>query len=211
MRRPLSSREVQRGDPGKTYGALGIGSSTGGPAALRELLSRLPADFPLPVLLVQHITPGFFHGFVEWLQQYTPLAVRLAGSFDKAAPGTVLVAPEGRQMEVFLAGAVRSISVKPKGVHLPSVDVLFSSMAEVYGKKAIGILLTGMGTDGAEGLGDIHRNGGLTIAQKEESCAVFGMPGEAIRRGAAEHIMNPEGIADFLLSITDSPLRLGEG
>jgi two-component system chemotaxis response regulator CheB len=162
------------------------------------------------VLLVQHITPGFSNGFVEWLQQYTSLAVRIAGEVDKAAPGTVLIAPEGRQMEVFLGGAVRAVSSRPKGVHLPSVDVLLSSMAGAFGRKGIGVLLTGMGADGVEGLGEIRRSGGLTIAQNEESSVVFGMPGEAIRQGAAELVMTPEGMADFLLSITDRPLGIGE-
>lgn len=210
MRKPPSFRDIQAEGPGKPYAALGIGSSTGGPAALRELLSRLPANFPLPVLLVQHITCGFSHGFVEWLQQYTPLAVHLAGAVDNAAPGTVLIAPEGRQMEVFSGGAVRAVSSRPKGVHLPSVDVLLSSIAGAYGRKGIGVILTGMGADGVEGLGEIRRSGGLTIAQNEESSVVFGMPGEAIRQGAAELVMTPEGMADFLLSITDQPLGIGE-
>jgi two-component system chemotaxis response regulator CheB len=210
IRKLIPSRDIQAGVPGEPYAALGIGSSTGGPAALRGLLSRLPADFPLPVLLVQHITPGFSNGFVEWLQQYTSLAVRIAGAVDKAAPGTVLIAPEGRQMEVFPDGGVRAISPKPKGVHLPSVDVLLSSMAGAYGRNGIGILLTGMGADGVDGLGDIRRSGGLTIAQNEESSVVFGMPGEAIRRGAAELVMTPEGMADFLLSIAEPPFGIGE-
>jgi len=207
MRKSPFPEEVQPGDTEKRYAALGIGSSTGGPAALRDLLSRLPSDFPLPVYLVQHITRGFSYGFVEWLQQQTSLAVRLANTVDKGAPGTILVAPEGRQMEVFIAGAVRAMSIKPKGVHIPSVDVLFSTMAASYGKKGIGILLTGMGTDGVEGLGDIKKSGGLTIAQNEESSVVFGKPGEAIKRGAAELVMNPERMADLLLSITESPAR----
>lgn len=210
MRKPVSSPDIRAGAAGKAYAALGIGSSTGGPAALRGLFSRFPADFPLPVLLVQHITRGFSNGFVEWLQQYTSLAVRIADSVDKATPGTVLVAPEGRQMEVFPGGGVRAISPKPKGVHLPSVDVLLSSVAGAYGRNGIGILLTGMGADGVEGLGDIRKRGGLTIVQNEESSVVFGMPGEAIRRGAAELVMTPEGIADFLLSIVEPPLGVGE-
>jgi two-component system chemotaxis response regulator CheB len=210
MRKPYSSLDNQGVGPAIQYAAVGIGSSTGGPAALRELFSRLPATFPLPVLLVQHITQGFSRGFLEWLQQYTPLTVRLAEATDKATPGTVLIAPEGRQMEVFLGGAVRAISPKPRGVHLPSADVLLSSMAEAYGRKGIGVILTGMGAAGVEGLGEIRKAGGLTVAQNQESSAVFGMPGEAIRRGAAEFVMAPEAMADFLLSITDREYGFGE-
>lgn len=202
LRRSPASGDFRTGGSGTAqYAAVGIGSSTGGPAALRELLSRLPGNFPLPVFLVQHITSGFSRGFVEWLQQYTPLAVRIAEPSDKGTPGTVLVAPEGRQMELFIGHAVRATSVKPRGVHLPSVDVLFATMAKAYGRKGIGILLTGMGADGAEGLGELRTAGGLTFAQNEETSAVFGMPGEAIRRGSAELVMAPEAMADTLLAV----------
>jgi two-component system chemotaxis response regulator CheB len=190
---------------GTRFKALGIGSSTGGPAALRDLLARLPPSFPLPVLAVQHITAGFTEGFAEWLRRYTPLEVRLAKGSDMALPGTVLLAPEGRQMEVLTGGAVRAVSDRPEGVHLPSVDVLFSSIASVYGRRAIGVILTGMGCDGVEGLGRIRSAGGVTIAQDEESSAVFGMPGEAIRRGAAEVVLPPGAIADFLVGIVNRP------
>ncbi len=188
---------------GKRFAVLGIGSSAGGPAALRDLLARLPASFPLPVLAVQHITAGFSSGFVEWLRQFTPLAVRLAKESDAALPGTVLIAPEGRQMEVLAGGAVQAVSERPRGVHLPSVDVLFSSIARTYGRTAIGVILTGMGSDGVEGLGEIRRAGGLTIAQDEESSTVFGMPGEAIRRGAAEVVLPPGTIADLVNGVAD--------
>ncbi len=209
-RKSLPAGEVQPAEGARRYAAVGIGSSTGGPAALRDLLSRLPAGFPLPVFLVQHITRGFSNGFIEWLQQHTPLKVRLANTVDKASQGTILVAPEGRQMEVFAEGMVRAMSARPRGVHIPSVDVLFSSLSAAYGRKGIGVLLTGMGTDGVEGLGEIRRAGGLTVAQNEETSVVFGMPGEAIRRGAAEHVSNPEGIADLLLSVADPFPRVKE-
>lgn len=182
----------------RRFEMVGIGASTGGPTALRELLSGIPADFPFPILVVQHITRGFTAGFVEWLRQHTPLVVRVANDEDRAAPGSVLIAPEGRQLEALPDCAVRATSRKPRGVHLPSVDALLSSIASAYGRKCIGVLLTGMGSDGAEGLLDIRRAGGFTLAQDEETCVVFGMPREAVRRGAVEQSMAPASMGELL-------------
>ena len=183
---------------GTQYEVVGIGASTGGPTALRELFSGLPADFPLPILVVQHITRGFTAGFVEWLRQHTPLHVRIACAEDRAMPGTILIAPEGRQLEMLPGGAVLATSRKPSGVHLPSADTLLSSIASACGRKCIGALLTGMGSDGAEGLLDIRRAGGFTLAQDEETCVVFGMPREAVRLGAADRVMAPASMAGLL-------------
>jgi two-component system chemotaxis response regulator CheB len=180
------------------FEAVGVGASTGGPTALRDLFSALPADFPLPILVVQHITTGFTAGFVDWLRQHTPLDVRIADKEDRAAPGSILLAPEGRHLEALPGGAVRATSRKPRGVHLPSADTLLSSLASAYGRKCIGILLTGMGSDGAAGLLDVRRAGGFTIAQDEETCVVFGMPREAVRLGAVNRSMAPASIADLL-------------
>lgn len=204
---PLAGDARPRNAPGdgRRFGVVGVGSSTGGPAALRDLLSVFPAEFPLPVLVVQHITPGFSAGFVEWLQQCTRLHVRLPGEWDRAVPGTILIAPEGRQLEALPDGAVRAVSRQPRGVHLPSADTLLSSLADAYSERAIGIVLTGMGADGAEGLLDIRRAGGMTLAQSKESCTVFGMPGEAIRRGAAEAVLSPAAMARLLLEISSQP------
>jgi len=185
-------------EEGRAYQALGVGASTGGPAALRELFSGLPAGFPLPVLVVQHITRGFTEGFVEWLRQHTPLAVRVAEAHDRAVPGTILLAPEGRQLELLPGGEVRAVSRVPSGVHLPSADTLLSSIAASCGKGGIGVLLTGMGADGVEGLLAIRKAGGLTLAQSEGTCAVYGMPREAVRRGAALQVMSPAAMAGFL-------------
>ena len=201
-----------RGDPAgpsdrTRFEVLGVGASTGGPTALRDLFSALPADFPMPILVVQHITTGFTAGFVEWLRQHTPLDVRVSDEEDRAVPGTILIAPEGRQLEALPGGAVRAISRKPRGVHLPSADTLLSSLASVYGGKCIGALLTGMGSDGAEGLLDIRRAGGFTIAQNEETCVVFGMPREAVRRGAVNRSMSPSSMAELLLRMAGRTAR----
>lgn len=176
------------------YDVLGIGASTGGPAVLREILSHLPASYPFPVLLVQHITAGFSDGFVEWLQQHIPLRLRIAQPRDRAVPGTILMAPEGRQMTILPDRTVVAVSDVPVGVHLPSVDALFHSIADSFGRRSIGVILTGMGADGVEGLLRIRRAGGTTIAQDEASCTVFGMPGEAVRRGAAGELLPPDRI-----------------
>jgi len=159
---------------------------------------------------VQHITTGFTAGFVEWLRQHTALDVRVANAQDRAVPGSILIAPEGRHLEVLHGGAVRATSRKPRGVHLPSADTLLSSLASAYGGKCIGILLTGMGSDGAEGLLDIRRAGGFTLAQDEETCVVFGMPREAVRRGAVDRSMAPASMAQLLLRMTGRS-ACGEG
>jgi two-component system chemotaxis response regulator CheB len=192
---------------GTRFEALGVGASTGGPTALRELFSGLPADFPIPILVVQHITAGFTAGFVEWLRQHTPLDVRIANGEDRAVPGSILIAPEGRQLEALPGGAVRATSRKPHGVHLPSADTLLSSLASAYGGKCIGVLLTGMGSDGVEGLLDIRHAGGFTLAQDEETCAVFGMPREAVRRGAVDRSMAPASMAELLRRMADPAAR----
>lgn len=207
--RHLRGRVVARSDPppgsvsarGGGFAVVGIGASAGGPAALREILAALPPAFPLPLLVVQHLTPGFAKGFLEWLGRDSPLPVRTARHGEKAPPGTVLFAPEGRQMELLGDGTVRADSASPRGHHLPSADVLLASLAVAYGPRAVGILLTGMGADGAEGLEALSRAGGLTVAQSEESCAVFGMPGEAIRRGAARTVLAPAAIGTLLSDV----------
>jgi len=195
---------------GTRFEVLGVGASTGGPTALRDLFSGLPADFPLPILVVQHITTGFTAGFVEWLRQHTPLDVRVANDADRAVPGSILIAPEGRQLEALPGGEVRATSRKPRGVHLPSADTLLSSLASAYGRKCVGAILTGMGSDGAEGLLDIRRAGGFTLAQDEETCVVFGMPGEAVRRGAVHRSMGPASMAELLREMTGRSARREE-
>ena len=192
---------------GTGFEVVGVGASTGGPTALRELFSRLPAWFPFPILVVQHITAGFTTGFAEWLRQITPLDVRVANEEDRAEPGSILIAPEGRQLEALPGGGIRATSRKPRGVHLPSVDTLLSSLASAYGPRCIGVLLTGMGSDGAEGLLDIHRAGGFTLAQDKETCVVFGMPREAVRRGAVDQSMAPASMAELLREMGEPSAR----
>lgn len=179
-----------------------IGASTGGPLALQALLSRLPADFPLPILVVQHMSPGFIGAFAEWLSGACGKVVRLAAHSMEARPGAVYVAPDGYQMGVGPGGGRIILSECACGSLLcPSVAHLLRSVATCLGPSAAGVLLTGMGRDGAEELLLMKERGAVTIAQERESCVVYGMPGEAVRLGAAEYILSPAEIAAALVEL----------
>lgn len=169
---------------------IGIGASTGGPAALHFLLSRLPKNFPLPILIVQHITPGFGAAFADWLNADSALPVLLGKQGQEVKPGNAYVAPDGYHMGVNAHGFIH-LTNKEVGYnhHCPSVSYLFEALAKSYGNQSLGLILTGMGSDGAEGLKLIREAGGRTIAQDETSSVVFGMPKEAIKIGAAEKVV----------------------
>lgn len=161
---------------------IGVGASTGGPSALAEFLSVFPADFPARFFLVQHMARGFQSSFAAWLGSQTELEVEIA-SPGRARPGVVHIAPEERHL-TYTAEQLELRGSEPRGGHRPAVDVLFESLAE-YGERALGVLLTGMGSDGAQGLLSMRRAGAKTWVQSEESCVVFGMPKAAIELGAA--------------------------
>jgi two-component system chemotaxis response regulator CheB len=184
--------------PTRTYRVVGIGASTGGPEALRRLIAQLPPTFPLPILVVQHMTPGYIGTLVEWLQCYTPLPVCIATAGPLPRHGTVLVAPEGQHMVVDKASEQIILDKDARDLpHHPAVDPLFQSLA-AFGEQAIGVLLTGMGQDGAAGLLTMSQAGATTMAQDEESSVVWGMPAEAIQLGAARFIVAPEGAGMIL-------------
>jgi two-component system chemotaxis response regulator CheB len=166
-----------------------IGASTGGPQAIKEILMSLPPEFPVPIVVVQHMSVGFTAGMVNWLTNNTGHDVRLAAHGDVLEPGVVYFAPEGLHTEISAdKRIVLSDAPNVNGIK-PSVSVLFFSAARSLGRSVVGILLTGMGRDGADGLLEIKRNGGYTIAQDKESSIVFGMPGEAVKIGAAVSIL----------------------
>ncbi|HEV7663506.1 MAG TPA: chemotaxis-specific protein-glutamate methyltransferase CheB [Chloroflexota bacterium] len=177
---------------------VAIGASTGGPQALREIICRLPACFPLPVLVVQHTTSGYSNNLVDWLQVGSKLSVRVAQDGDPLDRGGVFVAPTGRHL-VVQGRRLALLDAPPVSLHRPSATVLYRSVAEAFGPRAIGILLTGMGNDGAAGLLAMREAGALTIAQDEQSSVVFGMPAEAISLGAADHVMAPGLMPRLLL------------
>lgn len=177
-----------------------IGASTGGPQALYTILKQLPANFPVPILCVQHISEGFLQGLVDWLQGECSLRVIIAQAGEFPKPGTVYFAPERQHLQLNTQGRLITVGTPPVSGHRPSVTALFQAVAICYPRSAIGILLTGMGRDGADGLQAIAQAGGTTIAQNEQTCVVFGMPKEAIALGAAQHILPISEIAPMLLN-----------
>lgn len=180
---------------------IAIGASTGGPQVIAQILSMLPGDLAAPILVVQHITPGFTPGLAAWLDQGTRLTVKLAEPGESVSPSTVYIAPDGSQMGITKAGRIRLTKGVAEQGFCPSASYVFQSVAEAYGRSAMGILLTGMGRDGAQGLLQLREARGVTIAQDEETSVVFGMPGEAIRLGAAEHVLSPPQIAAMIGSL----------
>lgn len=184
---------------------LVIGASTGGPQVLHNILSCLPANFPLPILCVQHISEGFLKGLVDWLNSGCALSITIAQSGLLPLPGTVYFAPERTHLEIDSQGRLALLDALPVDGHRPSVTVLFNSAATYYRRSAIAVLLTGMGRDGAAGMQAIVQAGGLTIAQDEASCVVFGMPREAIALGAAQHVLSATDIAPWLLKKLQQP------
>jgi two-component system chemotaxis response regulator CheB len=208
VRRPqpvVSAPVMVRPDlTGQDLEVVAIGASTGGPPVLSTILSGLPEDFPAAVLVVQHITPGFCEGFVHWLNQLSTLEVRAAVHGERALPGRVYVAPDGFHMRIETGNTLSLTTDGPENGLRPAVSYLFRSVARVVGRKAVGVLVTGMGKDGAAELKLMRDSGALTIAQDEDSSVVHGMPGEAIRLGAAKHILSPEGICELLASLVGS-------
>lgn len=171
-----------------------IGCSTGGPAALQQVVPALPGDLPVPVVIVQHIPEGFSKPLAEHLDRKSPLEVRHAQSGDPVVPGRVLVAPAG--FEFSFRGSAENAVVTlsrgrgpvPRGGFRPSVDAVMTATARLYGDGAVGVLMTGMGRDGEQGMLEIKRHNGRTIAEAESTCVVYGMPRAAIEAGAADKV-----------------------
>ncbi len=183
-------------------GIVAMGASTGGPPVLQTILSSLPKDFPAPVLVVQHISPGFIQGFANSLAHYCKLPVRIPVGGESLEPANVYLAPDGVHMGVGAGGRVVLTGGPPENGMRPSISYLFRSVAGAFGAKSVGVLLTGMGKDGAEGLKSMREKGAITIAQDESSCVVFGMPAEAIQICAATHVLSPDAIAATLAQIS---------
>lgn len=185
---------------------IAIGASTGGPKALLEILSLLPRDIPAGIVITQHMPKGFTESFSERLNWQSSVETKEAEDGDKVAPGMALVAPGDFHMEI-INGRV-ALNKKPKVNSVrPSVDVMMRSVADTYGKNALGVLLTGMGADGAKGMKEIKDRGGRTIAQDENTCIVFGMPNEAISLGAVDKVVPLERIASEILHCLEGGKR----
>ena len=182
---------------------IAIGASTGGTEAIRSIIRRLPAQSP-GIVIAQHIPPVFSMEFARGLNAITPLEVKEAADNDEAKAGRVLVAPGDAHMMLRKSGAqyrVRLIDSPPVDYHRPSINLMMQSVAEAAGSSGVGVLLTGMGADGADGLLRMKKSGAFTIAQDEASCVIFGMPKEAIARGAATRVVPLRQIPDVLESI----------
>ena len=192
---------VQRAMAKTTERVIALGTSTGGTQALQTVLTSLPEDCP-GIVIVQHMPEKFTAAFAERLNRLCRCEVKEAANGDRVLPGRVLIAPGGRHMQLKRSGAQYGVNIldgPPVNRHKPSVDVLFRSVAREAGRNAIGVIMTGMGDDGARGLLEMRQAGALTAAQDEDSCVVFGMPKEAIARGAAAHIVSLDQVGRFIL------------
>jgi len=177
---------------------VAIGASTGGPPVLRAILSALPRSFPAAVLIVQHIAAGFVQGLADWLATSCSLPIHMPAAGDPVLTGHVYIAPDGVHMGVDSKRRIVLSDDPPENGLRPSISFLFRSVAGVYGPKAVGVLLTGMGRDGAQELKLMREQGAVTVAQDEESSVIYGMPAEAVKLDAASHVLGPEGIATLL-------------
>lgn len=184
-----------------------IGCSTGGPAALQQVVPALPREFPVPLVVVQHIPAGFSKPLAEHLDRKSSLTVRHAEDGDPVRPGCVLVAPagydltfRGRNGNVIVALDKGSGPVTPGGFR-PSVDGVMTAAARVFGDAALGVLMTGMGRDGAQGMKEIKNCRGRTIAEAESSCVVYGMPRAAVEAGAADRVVPLPLIAQEIMNM----------
>jgi two-component system chemotaxis response regulator CheB len=177
---------------------VAIGASTGGPPVIETILSRLSKDSRAPLLIVQHIAPGFVQGFADWLANSCRFPVRIAIQHEFPLPGHAYIAPDGVHMGMDTSGRIVFEGSKPENGLRPAVSYLFRSVTEVFGKNIVGVLLTGMGKDGAYELKMMKEKGAITIAQDKESCVVYGMPGEAVNLNAATYVLSPPKIAELL-------------
>ncbi len=183
---------------------VAIGASAGGPSALNALLAGLPAALPVPVVIVQHMPDEFIAGLARWLSKTTPLPVQVAGDGEALKPGTVYLSPGCAHLAVRRQGAgLAAVLIHEPGAYRyqPAVDVLFQSVAAVCGAAAVGLVLTGMGEDGAAGLLAMRRAGARTFAQDRTGCTVFGMPAAAIERGGVERVLPLKQMPDMLLRL----------
>lgn len=185
---------------------VAIGASTGGPLALRTLLSQIPKDFPCPIVIVQHMPKGFTEEFAHSLDKVSPLKVKEAQQGEKLIVGVVFVAPGGKHLEVEKKGKDFFISISdspPQNSHRPSVGRLFESVASCYGSRAMAVIMTGMGNDGSSEIGDIYKKNGITIGQSEATCIVYGMPKIAFQKGFLDYMLDLDKIPSKIIDLVD--------
>ena len=188
---------------------VAIAASTGGPEALSIILSSLPAGFPCPVVIAQHISDGFVAGMAEWLQKLSKLSVKSPAEGEPLLPGTVYIAPSEKHMEIAGSKTITLAERQENDIYHPSCDRLLSSAARAFGSRSIGVILTGMGRDGAWGMEKIKKAGGTTIAQDEKTSIVFGMPKIAIETGCIDKVLPIEEISgEIVRTLTSRPMAL---
>lgn len=211
LRKSSQSSSLEFRDFATTPSLVALGSSTGGPKALQEILPRLPRDLSVPLLIVQHMPPGFTAPFAQRLNALCSLSVREAAHRELLEPGVVYIAPAGMHMTVDRLSDSRVLvcleNDRGNSLHVPSVDVLMKSVAGAFGNLAMGVILTGMGSDGAEGMKAIHRQGGLTIGQDEATCVVYGMPRACAEIGALTRVVPLSQIPTQILQATQHRRR----
>jgi two-component system chemotaxis response regulator CheB len=191
---------------------VAIGSSTGGPAALQIILTRLPSDFAAAIVVSQHMPRGFTGPLAERLDRMSPLRIKEAEEGEIIGKGTVYICPGGSHAGIKKRGDRAQISLRESRLsdrYVPSVDHMMSSVAELYGSSSLGVILTGMGNDGKQGMLEIKRHGGYTIAESEDTAVVFGMPGEAIKSGSVATILPLQEISAEMVKIVNSKSARG--
>lgn len=202
---PAMTASLPRAAPlavnGRRVRIVAIGASTGGPAALREILSQLPANFPVPVVVVQHIARGFMGGLADWLQPHCLMRVKIAEDAEPLMGGTIFLAPDDRHLGVRTDGSLFVAAEEPVGGFRPSATYLFQSVAEVFGTGTAAVILTGMGSDGVEGLRSVKSLGGIVLGQNESTSVVYGMPREAVKAGVVDAELPVHDIAGRLITL----------
>jgi two-component system chemotaxis response regulator CheB len=195
---------ASRGGPQIVPSIIALGTSTGGPKALQEILPMFPADLPVPILIVQHMPPGFTGPFARRLNALSKIAVREAIQEEEIQPGVVYIAPAGQHMTVYKRGASKTairLGRTPEGMlHIPSVDVMMLSVGELFKSLTMGVIMTGMGADGVKGMELIKREGGFNLGQDEASCTVYGMPRSAAEAGVLHKVVPLNQIPDQIMA-----------
>ncbi len=187
----------------KNFEVVAIGVSTGGPVALQEVLSKIPENFPVGIVIAQHMPPNFTKLLAERLNSISKIEVREAQTGDRIQPGLALIAQGGKNLifKKILGGKIVEIVDKPNTLYKPSIDIMMESASEVFGDKVLGVIMTGMGKDGVEGLKKVKERGGYVIAQNEETCVVYGMPKAVIDAGLSDIILPLEKIGEAISEI----------
>ncbi len=193
----------------KPVRVVAIGASTGGPPVLMKLFSSLPKDFSIPIVVVQHILPPFVEGMVEWLNSRSALPISIAAEYTKILPGHIYMSPGDYHLTLTNGGFIHLDNSEPVHGQRPSATTLFDSVARIFGGSSIGIILTGMGEDGVEGLASMSKAGAHIIAQNAATSVVFGMPGAAVKRNIVDEVLPPEEITSRLVKIHQHILTMG--